>query len=199
MMPALLPFLLAMTPLDAGANTAVVEALVERHNAHDAVGMVELMADDVALNEIYTGTVFSSAREIGEVWARRFETLPELEIIIEHRVTLGNRVIDHEIYCEGPPGQPCEQLISIYTIEDGLITAIDLVQDPTGSTVPDPRPMPLPFWTTPLAALGAVLALMFGLAIMTRNGRGLMWRLATRLSEFLSLPQRRLEARNERS
>lgn len=124
--------LTAASALAQGAQDSAPEAVVERalkaHNAHDIDAFVATLAEDVKFLSL-DGEVMVEGRDaVRDIWTRRFADYPNLRADIPNRHVIGNRVVDHELLrMHGDAGEPVE-LVAIYTVEDGLIQTMHVVQ-----------------------------------------------------------------------
>lgn len=114
-------------PAESDAD-AVVQAALDAHNAHDLDAFLATMAEDVTFLSL-DGQVLVEGREtVAEIWGARFEARPNLVADITHRTVIGNRVIDEETLCLDGRDNPCVELVAIYTVEDGLIQTMHVIQ-----------------------------------------------------------------------
>ena len=107
---------------------AVVQAALDAHNAHDLDAFLATMAEDVTFLSL-DGQVLVEGREtVAEIWGARFAERPDLVADITHRTVIGNRVIDEEQLCLDGRDNGCVELVAIYTVEDGLIRTMHVIQ-----------------------------------------------------------------------
>lgn len=124
--------LTAAPALAQGAQDDAPEAVVERalkaHNAHDIDAFVATLAEDVKFLSL-DGEVMVEGRDtVRDIWTQRFADYPDLRADIPNRHVIGNRVVDYELLrMHGDEGEAVE-LVAIYTVEDGLIQTMHVVQ-----------------------------------------------------------------------
>lgn len=112
-------------PADAGA---VVQASLDAHNAHDLDAFLATMAEDVTFLNLDGDVLLTGRDRVAEIWSARFEARPDLVADITHRTVIGNRVIDEEQLCLDGRDAPCIELVAIYTVENGLIQTMHVIQ-----------------------------------------------------------------------
>lgn len=107
---------------------AVVQAALDAHNAHDLGAFLATMAEDVTFLSLDGDVLLTGRETVAEIWGARFAERPDLVADITHRTVIGNRVIDEEQLCLDGRDNPCVELVAIYTVEDGLIQTMHVIQ-----------------------------------------------------------------------
>lgn len=107
---------------------AVVQASLDAHNAHDLDAFLATMAEDVTFLSLDGDVLLTGRDRVAEIWGARFAERPDLVADITHRTVIGNRVIDEEQLCLDGRDNPCVELVAIYTVEDGLIRTMHVIQ-----------------------------------------------------------------------
>ena len=107
---------------------AVVQAALDAHNAHDLDVFLATMAEDVTFLSLDGAVLLTGREAAAEVWGARFSERPDLVADITHRTVIGNRVIDEEQLCLDGRDNGCVELVAIYTVEDGLIRTMHVIQ-----------------------------------------------------------------------
>ena len=107
---------------------AVVARAIEAHNAHDIDGFLATLAEDVSFHNLDGDTLLEGRETVREIWSARFASNPDLIAEITHRTVVGNRVVDEERLCMSGLDAPCIDLVAIYTVEDGLIQTMHVIQ-----------------------------------------------------------------------
>lgn len=109
-------------------NEGIVQAQVERYNAHELDGFCALYADDIEVYAFGRPEPELSGKEAFRARYRERFTLPALRARIETRIVQGSFVIDHE-KVSGLPGEAVERsVIAIYELEGGLIRRVTFIR-----------------------------------------------------------------------
>lgn len=107
---------------------AVVQAALDAHNAHDLDAFLATMAEDVTFLSLDGDVLLTGRDRVAEIWGARFAERPDLVADITHRTVIGNRVIDEEQLCLDGRDNGCVELVAIYTVENGLIQTMHVIQ-----------------------------------------------------------------------
>jgi hypothetical protein len=107
---------------------AVVQAALDAHNAHDLDAFLATMAEDVTFLSLDGDVLLTGRETVADIWGVRFAERPDLVADITHRTVIGNRVIDEEQLCLDGRDNGCVELVAIYTVEDGLIRTMHVIQ-----------------------------------------------------------------------
>jgi hypothetical protein len=106
-------------------NDDPVVAQLDAYNRRDLSDFLACFHDDIRVLDADGQQLMVGKVAMHERYRRRFDECPELHCVIEHRVRLGSRVVDVErITGMGPE---TVQAVAIYTVNDGLITAVQFV------------------------------------------------------------------------
>jgi hypothetical protein len=101
----------------------IVEAQFEAYNAQDVDRFCSFYAADCVVTDLKGKVILEGREAFRQRFAKTFADYPENRAWSEHRFTLGNLVVDHEVGERVPGGERFE-LIAIYTIWDGLIARL---------------------------------------------------------------------------
>jgi len=105
----------------------VVQRQLEAYNAQDLDAFCATYADDCVICDLHGAVTQSGAGEIRARYARTFADFPQNRAWVEHRMALGDVVIDHEKGERSPNGPSFEALV-IYTVKNGRIARVDFVK-----------------------------------------------------------------------
>jgi hypothetical protein len=109
-------------------NEDIVQAQVDRYNAHDLDGFCALYADDIKVYAFGRQEPELSGKEAFRARYRERFALPALRARIETRIVQGGFVIDHE-RVSGLPGEAGERsVIAIYELEGRLIHRVTFIR-----------------------------------------------------------------------
>lgn len=109
-------------------NEGIVQAQVERYNAHELDGFCALYADDIEVYAFGRPEPELRGKEAFRARYRERFALPALHARIEARIVQGSFVIDHE-KVSGLPGEAGERsVIAIYELEGGLIRRVTFIR-----------------------------------------------------------------------
>ena len=105
----------------------VVQRQPEAYNAQDLDAFCATYADDCVIYDLHGAATQSGAAAIRTRYAKTFADFPNNRAWVEHRMMLGDVVIDHEKGERSPEGPFFEALV-IYTVKDGRIARVDFVK-----------------------------------------------------------------------
>ena len=104
----------------------VVDRQIEAYNAHDVNAFCAWYSEDI---EVWTmGETLPSINSISvlkEVYGKKFEN-PKLHVEIEHRITLGNYVIDRERILG--VGDKVGEAVVIYLVKEDRIQKVTIIR-----------------------------------------------------------------------
>lgn len=124
----LAPVAASAQELDPDSPEQVVRRQLAFYNEGDLENFLRLHHDDAQYYDLTGELLMDGKAAIRTAFADLFENYPELEASIAYRAVIGNRVVDHEYFKPRGPNGPTQQFVVIYTVEEGLITRVDLVQ-----------------------------------------------------------------------
>ncbi len=102
---------------------AVVQRQLEAYNHHDLEAFLACYGADAQLFRLPEPSPWlSGTTEIGRFYAANRFNLPGLRAEILNRMTLGNKVVDHERVQGLGPGTT--EVVAVYEVVDGLITQV---------------------------------------------------------------------------
>ena len=110
-----------MSPAD------VVQAQLEAYNAQDLDAFLKTYAEDCVIADLNGAPTQSGAAQIRARYAKTFADFPKNRAWVEHRMALGDVVIDHEKGERSPEGPFFEALV-VYTVKNGRIARVDFVK-----------------------------------------------------------------------
>jgi hypothetical protein len=114
-------------PRESHSITQIVDSLVDAYNSHDATRFAAHFSVDANTYE-HPGALAQVGRSgIEAHYARRFRELPELKTQVQHRIVIGQYVIDHERVQRASDQAPFETL-AINLVRDGEIRRLDIVR-----------------------------------------------------------------------
>jgi hypothetical protein len=103
------------------SSVEVVQAQLDAYNAKDIEGIMATYAEDAQQFEFPSTLLANGAAEIRERLLARFKE-PNLNAKLNHRIVIGNRVIDHETVTRTfPEGTGTIELVAVYEVKDGKI------------------------------------------------------------------------------
>lgn len=123
---------------DATRIEAVVQRQLEAYNRRDIEALMATYADDAKQFEFPSKLMTSGTAEIRQRFLARFEE-PNLHASLQHRVVLGNTVIDHEIITRTfPEGTGTLEIAAIYEVRNERIASAWFI--PGEKKLNSPRP-----------------------------------------------------------
>lgn len=105
----------------------VVQRQLEAYNAQDLDAFCATYADDCIIADLNGAVTQAGGDAIRARYAKTFADFPKNRAWVEHRMALGDVVIDHEKGERSPEGPFFEALV-VYTVKDGLIARVDFVK-----------------------------------------------------------------------
>ncbi|MEL6868879.1 MAG: nuclear transport factor 2 family protein [Pseudomonadota bacterium] len=103
---------------------AAVGKRIAGYNAHDLHAFLAAHAEQVAIYEYPDKRIGTGREHLEFVFADQFAS-SQGHIDVLHQIVVGNRVISHEHITIGAR---VEQLVVVYTVDQGLITAFRLIE-----------------------------------------------------------------------
>lgn len=101
---------------------------LDRYNAHDLEGFLEVYAEDAKLYNLIDGTLMAEGREaMRERYRKRFEE-DRVHAELVNRMVIGSRVIDHEHVTQAGSDRVI-QAAAIYETQGGRIVAAWFVNE----------------------------------------------------------------------
>lgn len=108
----------------SSAEVELVEKQLAAYNAHDLGAFIACYAENVEMFRLPAKEpVLTGQRALTEFYRTQRFNLPELHADIVSRITLGNKIIDHEAIRGLQPGEVVE-IVAVYEIRDGLIQTV---------------------------------------------------------------------------
>jgi uncharacterized protein (TIGR02246 family) len=105
----------------------IVQRQLEAYNAQDLEAFCATYADDCIIADLNGAVTQAGADAIRARYAKTFSDFPKNRAWVEHRMVLGDVVIDHEKGERSPEGPFFEALV-IYTVKNGRIARVDFVK-----------------------------------------------------------------------
>jgi len=106
----------------------VVERQLRYYNEHDLDNFLSLHADDAEYWDFNGKELMNGKLEIEREYRKLFDGYPKVKASVAYRAVVGNHVIDHEFFKPHGDDGPVSTFIVIYTVEDGLIQRVDLIE-----------------------------------------------------------------------
>lgn len=107
----------------SAAPAAVAQRQLDAYNAHDLAAFVACCAEDVTIWRLPATTPALQGRAaLADVHARERFNREGLHAELVNRMTLGDKVVDHE-RVRGLRPEPYET-VAVYQVADGLIRAV---------------------------------------------------------------------------
>lgn len=107
----------------SSATRGIVQAQLERYNAHDLDGFLACYADDVAIHDFPGEQRYAGKVAMRERYARILFEGSAVHAVVDQRIVEADMVFDHEIVT-GHPLLGEARLVAIYRVRDGLIDAV---------------------------------------------------------------------------
>jgi hypothetical protein len=105
----------------------VVQAQLDAYNAQDLDAFCATYAEDCLIGDLHGAVTQNGIAEIRARYAKTFSDFPKNRAWVEHRMALGDVVIDHERGERSPEGPSFEALV-VYTVKNGRIARVDFVK-----------------------------------------------------------------------
>ena len=107
----------------------IVQKQIEFYNAHDLEGFLSTYHEDIKIYDFGNENtlIIEGLKTMREKYAVRLST-PGLHAVIDKRIIVGNKVIDHEIVTVDGQDKPT-QVAAIYEVADGLIKNVWFVRE----------------------------------------------------------------------
>ncbi|MBC8044334.1 MAG: nuclear transport factor 2 family protein [Rhizobacter sp.] len=108
-------------------STDLIDRLVAAYNRCDARAFADCFEENVSVFE-HPGTPAQQTREeIFQYYRQLFDQYPQNRTEILHRITIGNRIIDHERVRRHPESEAFE-VLAIYDLGERLIKRLDFIR-----------------------------------------------------------------------
>jgi len=105
----------------------IVQRQLEAYNAQDLDAFCATYAEECVIADLNGAVTQAGMAEIRARYAKTFADFSQNRAWVEHRMALGDVVIDHEKGERSPEGPFFEALV-IYTVKDGRIARVDFVK-----------------------------------------------------------------------
>jgi len=105
----------------------IVQRQLDAYNAQDLDAFCATYADECIIADLNGAVTQQGADAIRARYAKTFADFPNNRAWVEHRMALGDVVIDHEKGERSPEGPFFEALV-VYTVKDGRIARVDFVK-----------------------------------------------------------------------
>ena len=116
--------------LTAPSAEAIVQRQLDAYNARDIDAILATYTDDAQLFNFPATLLASGGAQLRERFASRF-TEPDLHAQLQHRIIMGDVVIDHELVTRTfSEGVGRIELVAIYQVRDGKIAAATFINGP---------------------------------------------------------------------
>jgi len=107
--------------------TRPVDIQLEAYNAGDIDRFLSVYSDKASITPLPGQPTLIGTDAIRERYRRLFETSPNLNAVVHHRVVIGEWVIDHETVTGASIAGLGEAVVA-YEVRDGLIVNVFLVR-----------------------------------------------------------------------
>lgn len=107
------------------AALAVVAKRIDGYNNHDVDAYLAAHDEDLEIYEYPDKSIGRGRSHLENIFGPMLEQGIG-EIIVQHQAAVGNTVVSEEYVGFGGP--ELQHIVAIYTVEDGLITAVRLVE-----------------------------------------------------------------------
>lgn len=109
---------------DLTAAVALIERQLVAYNARDLDGFIACYSPDIKVLRMPTQEAAITGREaLSEFYRTQRFNLDGLHADIVNRISMGNKVIDHEMVSGLTPDKAVE-LVAVYEVYDGLIKTV---------------------------------------------------------------------------
>jgi uncharacterized protein (TIGR02246 family) len=105
----------------------IVQRQLEAYNAQDLDAFCATYADDCVIADLNGAATQAGISDIRARYSKTFAEYPKNRAWVEHRMALGDVVIDHEKGARSPEGPFFEALV-VYTVKNGRIARVDFVK-----------------------------------------------------------------------
>ncbi|WP_172194657.1 nuclear transport factor 2 family protein [Saccharibacillus qingshengii] len=117
-----------MTEPEFETAEELAQRQLDRYNAHDLEGFLEVYAEDAKLYRLPDGALIAEGRAaMRERYRQRFE-IDKVHAKLVNRMVIGSRVIDHEEVTQAG-SDTRTQAAAIYETQDGRIVAAWFVSE----------------------------------------------------------------------
>lgn len=117
-----------MTEPEFETAQELAQRQLDRYNAHDLEGFLEVYAEDAKLYRLPDGALIAEGRAaMRERYRQRFE-IDKVHAKLVNRMVIGSRVIDHEEVTQAG-SDTRTQAAAIYETQDGRIVAAWFVSE----------------------------------------------------------------------
>lgn len=109
------------------SNVEIAQAQLDAYNAQDLEAHLAFFADDMTIANLREEPNLSGIAAYKEHMGGVFAQFPQNKVELLARVTIGNKVLDHEKVMRSPQAEPFE-VIAVYTILNGKIASVDFIK-----------------------------------------------------------------------
>ncbi len=108
-------------------NVEIAQAQLDAYNAQDLDKHISYFAEDMTIANLRESPNLTGIAAYKERMGGVFTQFPQNKVELLGRVTIGNKVLDHEKVMRSPEAEPFE-VIAVYTILNGKIAHVDFIK-----------------------------------------------------------------------